>query len=702
MPNFGFDDWIDAQLRSVPVPSDLLSRLAENCAPPQAEAAERIDTLLRTVSVPDNLEFRLRRIARHPRPAPLWLRFGLAASIFLVLGGGVAGYMGLVTGALGQREPMLAQKALPLIRGSSADVPPARDASPHGPAAHGPASDAIVGVSKSSESQRVSPAIAADAQALAADAPADNQVAVSPRVTVTPLDGPSPSSLPFVEGVASLGSFLKQAMETQRRSQAALGARGEFARLPTLEALEIAPPRGMAPPLVPGYDLLFQLKHGEHPFVSPAAHPDLLSSRVPLTFRTVGYDMAVRAAAAGHLPSADEIRVEDFLAAQNYALPRTASDDVALHAAASPSPFGQGGLYLLQLAVQAGAKGSNPHPPTQLIVVADTSSAMRNGARWETFQRGLMKSVQHLTPSDRITLIGFNEQSRVLAENATGNQLRTLLVSGSLSEPAGSADLAGAIRWACEAVRAVDSQDARRVVFITSGREDFDETAVAASGRALAQLADAKVPWAIVRVSAGGSDAPWAELAEQGRGEVSAATTSAEIQEALARKLTGRSSIVASGATLKLTLNPQAVESYRLLGHESTTLTGPGGDSLVVDLSANETATGMFELWLKPKGDRLAVAELSWRDPASGQPRRKIRPISRGQISASFSKAPPWFQQGVIAAKTAEALRGSHFSQAPHPLGQIQALGALVDPSVAEQRDFRTLMGLVKHADKRR
>lgn len=680
MPNFGFDDWIDAQLRSVPVPPDLLSRLAENGAAGGAADA-RVDVILRNVSVPVHLESRLRRIARHRRPSPLWLRTGLAASIFLMLALGAAGYVGLVTGTLGPGVSILAKKTTPEASETKiSDVAAAP-----------------------TEAQRTPQTQPVDANALAAEPANANQRDNQARTAIAgqrPDAQVSRVSLPFVESVA-LGASFKQAIEAHRRSQAALGAGGDFARLPALDALEAPLPRGMTPPPVPGYDLLFQLKHGEHPFVSPADHKALVTTKVPLTLRTASYDLAVRALETGQMPSAEEIRVEDFLAAQHYALPPVPADDLTLHAAASPSPLGGAGLYLLQLTVQAGAKQDNWHPPTRLIVVVDTSAPMRSGARWEAIQRGLAKLAGHMTPSDRLTLIGFAEQSHVLAENATKDDLRTLLASGTLPAPAGSADLAGAIRSACEAVRTVASSEARRVVFITSGREDFDNVGLTRSGQALEQLAAAKIPWQIVRMAAGEADPQWAELAEQAHGEISAAASAADIHSALARKLTGRFSTVAGSATLKLRFNPGVVSRYRLLGHESATLTGPE-ERLEIDLGADEMATGMFELWIKPKGDQLAVAELSWRDPASGEPRGKVQPIWRSHIAASFSKAPAWFQQGVIAAKTAEALRGSFFAPASRPFGQILDLAGQIDPGTARQADVQTLVRLMKQAEKRR
>jgi hypothetical protein len=217
----------------------------------------------------------------------------------------------------------------------------------------------------------------------------------------------------------------------------------------------------------------------------------------------------------------------------------------------------------------------------------------------------------------------------------------------------------------------------------------------------LAELAGANIPWQIVRMTGDQVDPQWSELAEQGHGEISKAVSAAEIHQALLRKLTGRFATVAGGTTLKLRFNPGVVTSYRLVGHESVTVTGPS-DRLEIDLAADDTAIGLFEMWIKPTGDQLAVAELAWRDPVNGQQRGKPQPIFRSHVSPSFSQAPAWFQQGVIAGKAAEAMRGSFYAGTSHPFGQVLELAGQVDASAAERSDFQALIRLVKQADKRR
>ena len=611
----------------------------------------------------------------------MWLRFGLAASVFLVLGLGAAGYVGLITGALGPGSSMMVVEA-PAVEKS---LPATKQAS---------------GVASRDRGRQIPRGEAADA-GITKTSLADSAEAGSQRI--------AQAATALVGRTEVFGSWLNETIEEHRRSVATLGAAGHFDHLPPLDALEMPAARGMTPPLVHGYDLLFHLKHGDHPFVAPAAHKQLASTAVPLFFGTSSYDLALRGLAGGSVPAAEEIHVEDFLAAQHYALRTPQPGEVALHVAAAPSPLDEPGLYMMQVAVQSGPNRASAHVPARLLVLLDTSSAMLAEGRWEMALRSLDKIADQMAPTDRVTLLGFAEQPQMLVDNATADQLRGLVTSGKLPAPIGSANLPAAIQSAVELAPTLPMAQSCRVVFVTAGRHEWNETTLAAAGSQLAELSAVKIPWQVVRLTpgaglavGGGDPGEWTTLAERGRGDVSTAATAADIHRVLVKKLIGRSSTVAKQARLKVIFNPRIVTGYRLLGHASQTLTGSADDVLEVELDADELATGLFEMWVKPDGgDEIAAAELTWKEPSSGQQRRQVQVLKRRQIASSFAKAPAWMQHGVIAAKTAESLRGSFFTSAAHPVAQLQAAASQVDERVAEQPDFQALLELLRHVEKR-
>ncbi|REK16584.1 MAG: VWA domain-containing protein [Planctomycetota bacterium] len=655
MPEFDFDDWVDGQLRNVPVPPDLHARLSA-IRPSQELTDEALDESLRAVPVPEGLGKRLRAVAWRSRRRSYGAA-ALAASVLVAAG---AVYLSLGSSEDAPQAPV-AQVA-----------PPAQEAAP-------PVADIQVAANPPQRPRRQKP--------------------VTVRLGPTPASETTADLPGAFREVADVGASLKQVINAKLQAQSTLGAGGRIERLPELEFLEPPVPRGVEPPRIRGYDMLFQLRYGEHPFVSPAAHKQLRVSRVPFTSRTTSYDLAAAAAQSGRLPEAGEIRVEDFLAAQDYRLPEAPRQPLALHVGACPSPLGVPGPYLMQLAVQGG-RGPGKHAPTRLILVAETSAAMEYDARWKAFARALERLAEQMGPQDRVTLIGFSESPQVLAEDLTGRQLASWIAEGRLPDTAGWADFAGAVQSACDAVLAVESNEARRVVFVTSGRSEMDDAGFSRARDELAGLAAANIPWHVVQLSPQADLERWQQLARHRRGGASAAQSTDALYAVLLEQLLGRDSSVAAGVTVRIQFDPKRINSYRLLGHEAATLTGEAGDPLRIELSPEQVATCMYELWVKPptkdaKGP-LGSVEVVWRDPKTGKPGRMVRPLTDAHLAGSFADAPTWVQQGVLAARTAEFLRGSYFLPNSRRLEQLLDLARQVDAQTAKQPDFRELVELIE------
>ncbi len=671
MAESGFDDWIDAQLRTVALPPGFLERLAESGARADPDDVQ-LDSELCDVAVPATLSARLRRIPRRRRIPPMWQQVGLAASLFLLIGLGAVGYLAVISGALDPDGGQIAKEQPPAPARSDPAPPASRKSTLDRPAR-----------------------LASD------DTPA---VAVE-KMDLEPIRAVEPLELNLAGSPAA-----KAEATAKLPAQSALGAHGTLVSLPDLEVFDGQPHGGTAPPLVRGYDLLFHLRHGEHPFVSPSAHQALEATRLPFTFRTASFDEALRAVRSGRLPPTDEIRVEDFLAAQDYTLPEAPRGGLALHIAGSQFPLpasdampSRGSLHLLQLAVQGASYDSQTHHPNWLIVAVDASSQMDSGARFTGVRRALAKLARHMSDRDRVTLVRFAADPSVVATKVTASELAELAWSDALLAPSGSANLTAGIEAAWRIARDTSTLDPRHVVVITGDRGNFDPAALPGTIEKLGELASMNIPWRIVRVAADENDVHWDKLAESARGKIVPAAAPEYIYEALLGALINWTTTVADDVSVTLKFSPQEVAAYRLLGHEATTLTGLVPDPVSIDLGADQTAIGLYEVSLLPGTSKLiGTVEVTWTHPPNGQAARIVKPILRKDLSGSFSRAPGWLQQGVIAAKAAECLRGSYYVPTSRSIRQVLDLAAEVDPSVAGQADFKQLVELLEKADKLR
>ncbi len=388
-----------------------------------------------------------------------------------------------------------------------------------------------------------------------------------------------------------------------------------LAKLPELEVFASEPVRGAAPPLVEGYDLLYQLKHGEHPFVSPGDHQALAETKLPFSFRTASYDSARSSLNAGQLPDADDVRVEDFIAAQDYDLPPATPSGLALQVAASDSPLNPtpasraalrgGKLHLMSLALQGASYDSLPHRAHRLVVAIDSSAAMDAAARMSSVRRALAKLARHMGEDDRVTLVRFADTASVVAENLNRGDLASLVDSDSLSATDGVANLSSAIEAVAKVTRDMQSVEPRQVVVVSGDRGNYDAAELPNSASQLSQLAKMNVPWRIVRVNANPNDAHWEQLATEAHGKVAPAQSPDDVYQQMAEAMTRWPAKVARNVSVTLRLNPQTVAAYRLLGHEARTLSGLSAEPVEIDLGVDQTALGVYEMALQARIGRI-------------------------------------------------------------------------------------------------
>ncbi len=380
--NFGSDPWLDARLRNVPLPIGMLGRLSQLTNPPD----DQLDAAVRDVPLPAGLAERLQTIPAEPRGVwphlQTWLperrvglrELALAASLLLAVGIGTWMAAARFLGNADSVDPGNVQVAI----GDPADSGPSHDedASPNELAADSPAGQAG----------------SADEDLLASP---DHDEPLFPAIEFKPLPLPGPR------------------LHRQRSQIFASDVASDHQ--PLLETVIAPADRGLAPPLVAGYDLLKHIKTGERSFAAPSADPKLASSLIPLRHDTSSYRLAQRYVSQGRLPPPEDVRIEDFLSAQSDHYPQ-ADSKLVIRVEAGPAPLGEPGLRLLQVGVQAGRILDSARPATDLTIAVDTSASMRHGRRLEMVRSAIRRLAAELKPADRLTLIGFSDDAELLLD----------------------------------------------------------------------------------------------------------------------------------------------------------------------------------------------------------------------------------------------------------------------------------------------
>jgi Ca-activated chloride channel family protein len=308
-----------------------------------------------------------------------------------------------------------------------------------------------------------------------------------------------------------------------------------------------------------------------------------------------------------------------------------------------------------------------------------------------------------LEDRDRLTLVVLGNQTEIVIENAGRENVDRMVSAIQSLEPRQSPNLSAGLEMAIGAARRGAPDDRQhRLVLVVDGLADFN---VQDTPRIEKLLADSAAAGVGVQVLDLGRDESPSEtvttFAQAAHAKFARPTSVEQLHWNMLETLTGRSSVVAKAASLKVVFNPETVASYRLLGHEATTVTGSNSAESQVELRADQSATALYEIVLKPGGgDNVATAELQWSDPITYKVEHRTQRISRLQFAKSLAEAPLSLQTAAVVAQTAEVLRGSYFVGSSRSLARVLELADQLAPQVREQPSVRGFLSLVAQAEK--
>ena len=669
---------IDDSLLDVAIPVSLAGKLKGIAA----YSDDEIDSQLRHVDVPSGLLPRLRDLARRERLVGSWrrspiLQWAVAASLFLMVSslyyGALASMIALAYPARQPQESVELDVEAPLELAFA--VPEVT--------VELPVDDAF----DAQEDWQTIPLLAID--------------------SVEMLDADKPRSASQIQDILDTFSPYRRGFDPLFNvflaTHVISASPAVDVALPEITVFEHHRPAGMLPPTVKQFDLLSLIRTGTNPFVAPNADPQLKTSQVPLCSDTWSYDHLWRLLRKGELPNASEVFPEEFLAAVDYEFPPAAEPGLAIRTAAGPSPFGEPGTRMLQVGVVTSDPLATVRQVRYLTFAIDNSLSVARHGRLDAVQRALEAMIRRLGPRDRFSLVTFGERDEVLLENAGRENLDDALRALQAIRPVRTVDFAAGLRLASDTALGVqiDPRIKRSVVLFTDSAAGLSQQTFAQLVELTAAMHDHGANLEVIDLS--GQDRVGhrlARLASVGGGTAVAAGDPASIRSALQRVLTGSDQIVARAARLKVRFNPQAVEAYRLIGHEPASVGGWIAGVPERDLHAGDTATALYELRLREgKATEIATIELTWHDPVSRKIVQRTQPVGRLQCASSLLESPLSLQRAALAAQLAEVLRGSPFAPTHwKSLAQLEEMSYRMLPAAVEEPSVQRLLAAARLA----
>ena len=309
--------------------------------------------------------------------------------------------------------------------------------------------------------------------------------------------------------------------------------------------------------------------------------------------------------------------------------------------------------------------------------------------------------LEQMQEDDRLSLLLFSDQHDVEVVDASRDDRETIRQLFAALEGDGGTDLATAVQEAASLAMSLPRSPApmqRKLVVVTDGLAPLPQPTERALREMLAALHEQGLEFAVIDLSGRPSRSEQLQnIVDAAEGRLYVPADLAQVEWLLIDALAGRSSVIATDMTLRVTLDPEAVAAYRLVGHEPSRLAGLEPAILAADLRAGQVVTGLLEVWLKPNThDDVGTAVVEWRDPATGNIERQTQRISRLQFAASPLEAPLSLQAAAVAAETGEVLKNSPFAESRgRGLAEVQTFARRVNPRLAEHAGFQRFVRFV-------
>ena len=435
--------------------------------------------------------------------------------------------------------------------------------------------------------------------------------------------------------------------------------------LPTPEPYVPPEPAASAAP----YDGTTYQDPGVNPFQDPTE--DRLST-FAMDVDTASYAIAGRYIADGHRPDPASVRVEEWVNAfdQGYRAPR--DDTFAVAVDGGPTPFTDEDEVLVRIGVQAREVRDRARQDASLTFVIDTSGSMARDERLETVKDALRILVDELRPSDRVAVVSFGSDARVvLPSTPAGDRTRILRAIDHL-EPDGSTNLEAGLRLGYDQARGnLTEEGIDRVILASDGVANVGLTDGDSILGEIQHDAAAGIELVSVGVGMGNyNDALLEQLADQGDGFYAYVDTRDEAERLFRDDLTSTIQSVALDAKVQVEFEPDLVVGYRLVGYEDRAVADRDfrdPDMPAGAIGAGHSVTALYALRLHddPRtidGDAIARVHLRWTDPDDGGTHELRDEIRASDLSRSFASADPHFRLDAIVAESAEVLRGSPYA----------------------------------------
>ncbi|ONH54221.1 Ca-activated chloride channel family protein [Pseudomonas cedrina] len=360
----------------------------------------------------------------------------------------------------------------------------------------------------------------------------------------------------------------------------------------------------------------------------------------------------------GSLPPEGAVRLEEMVNyfPYNYALPTDGSPfGVTTEVAATPwNPH----TRLLRIGIKASDRAVAELAPANLVFLVDVSGSMDRREGLPLVQSTLKLLVDQLRDQDRVSLVVYAGESRVVLPPTSGRDKARIRNAIDQLTAGGATAGASGIELAYQMAReGFIGNGINRILLATDGDfnvgiSDFDSLKQMATRQRKSGVSLTTLGFGVNNYN----EHLMEQLADAGDGNYAYIDNLREARKVLVDQLSSTLAIVARDVKLQVEFNPAQVSEYRLLGYENRALKREDFNNDKVDageIGAGHTMTALYEIvpkgekgWLEPlryaaaptaegKSSELAMLRVRYKPAPGGNSQLIERPISNASSKPS-------------------------------------------------------------------
>ncbi len=309
------------------------------------------------------------------------------------------------------------------------------------------------------------------------------------------------------------------------------------------------------------------------------------------------------------------IRIEELINYFDYDYTAPTGDDLfGIKAQISDCPWNpEAKLLVLGLAAKKAVQNTAGN---NLVFLIDVSGSMNGDDRLGLLQRTFTYLVSHLSENDRVSIVTYAGQEKVVLTGCAGNRREDILHAIRSLEAYGSTNGQAGLQKAYEIAESCFIEGGNnRIIMASDGDLNVGISSPEELKKFVGEKRDKGIYLSVLGFGAGNyRDSNMEAIADDGNGVYYYIDSEREAERIFGDKLTQTLYTVATDVKLQLTFSPEAVGEYRLVGYENRLLreedfTDDKKDA--GELGAGHTVTVCYELKLTDSAIQDA-ADTQW------------------------------------------------------------------------------------------